>query len=91
MDTGSNRKDEKNDSDNISSNSKNNVRKLPNDENGHGTFLAAIAAGREDIDQIFSGVAPDAELVVVKLKQSKKYLREFFLFQMVYGRVRKMM
>ena len=51
MDTGSNRKDEKNDSDNISSNSKNNVRKLPNDENGHGTFLAAIAAGREDIDQ----------------------------------------
>ena len=78
MDTGSNRKDEKNDSDNISSNSKNNVRKLPNDENGHGTFLAAIAAGREDIDQIFSGVAPDAELVVVKLKQSKKYLREFY-------------
>ena len=46
-------KDEKNDSDNISSNSKNNVRKLPKDENGHGTFLAAIAAGREDIDQIF--------------------------------------
>ena len=78
MDTGSNRKDEKNDSDNISSNSKNNVRKLPKDENGHGTFLAAIAAGREDIDQIFSGVAPDAELVVVKLKQSKKYLREFY-------------
>ena len=78
MDTGSNRKDEKNDSDNISSNSKNNVRKLPTDENGHGTFLAAIAAGREDIDQVFSGVAPDAELVVVKLKQSKKYLREFY-------------
>lgn len=53
-------------------------RKLPSDENGHGTFLAAIAAGREDIDRGFSGVAPDAELVVVKLKQSKKYLREFY-------------
>lgn len=54
------------------------VRKLPTDENGHGTFLAAIAAGREDIDRGFSGVAPDAELVVVKLKQSKKYLKEFY-------------
>ena len=64
--------------DNISSNTKNNIRKLPNDENGHGTFLAAIAAGREDIDRGFSGAAPDAELIVVKLKQSKKYLREFY-------------
>ena len=54
------------------------IRKLPSDENGHGTFLAAIAAGREDIDRGFSGTAPDAELVVVKLKQSKKYLREFY-------------
>ena len=54
------------------------ARKLPDDENGHGTFLAAIAAGREDIDRGFSGAAPDAELVVVKLKQSKKYLREFY-------------
>ena len=56
----------------------NNNRKLPTDENGHGTFLAAIAAGREEIDRGFSGVAPDAELVVVKLKQSKKYLTEFY-------------
>lgn len=55
-----------------------NYRRLPSDENGHGTFLAAIAAGREDIDRGFSGVAPDAELVVVKLKQSKKYLKEFY-------------
>lgn len=56
----------------------NNRNRLPTDENGHGTFLAAIAAGREDIDRGFSGTAPDAELVVVKLKQSKKYLREFY-------------
>lgn len=56
----------------------NDGNRLPTDENGHGTFLAAIAAGREDIDRGFSGAAPDAELVVVKLKQSKKYLREFY-------------
>ena len=56
----------------------NDGNRLPTDENGHGTFLAAIAAGREDIDRGFSGTAPDAELVVVKLKQSKKYLREFY-------------
>ena len=56
----------------------NDGNRLPTDENGHGTFLAAIAAGREDIDRGFSGAAPDAELVVVKLKQSKKYLQEFY-------------
>lgn len=49
---------------------------LPNDENGHGTFLCKIAAGRET--EAFSGVAPDAELVIVKLKQAKQYLREFY-------------
>ena len=26
-------------------------KKLPGDENGHGTFLAAVSAGREDIDK----------------------------------------
>mgnify|MGYP000473621256 CR=1 FL=1 len=56
------------------------LEKLPNDENGHGTFLAAIAAGREDIDQVFSGVAPDAELVVVKLKQSKKLFERILFY-----------
>ena len=59
-------------------NNSDNINKIPTDENGHGTFLAAIAAGREDIDRGFSGAAPDAELVVVKLKQSKKYLQEFY-------------
>ena len=29
-------------------------KKLPGDENGHGTFLSAVAAGREDIDKGFS-------------------------------------
>ncbi len=49
------------------------------DEIGHGTMIAGIAAGNEVPDSGFSGVAPDAELVVVKLKQAKRYLREFFL------------
>ncbi len=48
------------------------------DENGHGTFVAAIAGGNIDDKNEFSGVAPQAEFVVVKLKPAKKYLRDFF-------------
>lgn len=51
----------------------------PLDENGHGTMLAGTAAGNMIPEQGFSGAAPEAELVVVKLKQAKKYLREFYL------------
>jgi subtilisin family serine protease len=49
------------------------------DEIGHGTMLAGIAAGNVDLANGFSGVAPDAELVVVKLKPAKPYLKNFFL------------
>lgn len=48
------------------------------DENGHGTFLAGIAAGSRNEKSFFSGVAPDAEIVVVKLKQAKKNLTDFW-------------
>lgn len=48
------------------------------DTNGHGTFLAGIAAGGEDTAEDFVGAAPEAELVVVKLKKAKKYLREYY-------------
>lgn len=51
----------------------------PLDENGHGTMLAGTAAGNMIPEQGFSGAAPEAELVVVKLKQAKKYLRELYL------------
>ena len=47
------------------------------DEIGHGTKLASICAGRENTQKDFIGVAPDAELLVVKLKQSNKALREY--------------
>lgn len=49
------------------------------DENGHGTRLAAIAAGNTEEEESFSGAAPEASLLVVKLKPAKKYLKEFYL------------
>ena len=54
---------------------------VPTDEIGHGTMVAGIAAGNEIPGNNFVGVAPDAELVVVKLKQAKRYLRDFFLIR----------
>ncbi|BCJ96058.1 hypothetical protein acsn021_36270 [Anaerocolumna cellulosilytica] len=48
------------------------------DEIGHGTMLAGVAAGSVDIANNFSGVAPDTEIVVVKLKEAKQNIREFF-------------
>ena len=49
------------------------------DTNGHGTFLAGIAAGGSLPEQDFTGAAPECELRVVKLQQAKRYLREFYL------------
>jgi len=44
---------------------------------GHGTFLASIAAGRKDKSG-FIGAAPDAELIVVKLKKARQaYIDRF--------------
>lgn len=48
------------------------------DENGHGTFLAGIAAGNKDLENDFTGAAPGCNIAVVKLKETKPYLREFF-------------
>lgn len=49
------------------------------DEIGHGTALAGIAAGSEIEANNFSGVAPASDLIVVKLKQAKPLLRDFFI------------
>lgn len=49
------------------------------DTNGHGTMLAAVAAGKNIPEEGFSGAAPEAGLVIVKLKQAKQYLRDFYL------------
>ncbi|PXV89075.1 subtilase family protein [Lachnotalea glycerini] len=41
------------------------------DEIGHGTMLAGIIAGTPKVSADFSGVVPDAEIVVTKLKPAK--------------------
>lgn len=43
---------------------------------GHGTSVASIIAGRENPENSFSGIVPEAELVVVKLKEPKPILKE---------------
>ncbi len=46
----------------------------------HGTALASIAAGSSIAKgTAFLGAAPDADIVVVKLKQAKPYLKEYYL------------
>lgn len=50
------------------------------DTNGHGTMLAATAAGNTVPEENFSGAAPEASLIVIKLKPAKQYLREFYLY-----------
>lgn len=50
------------------------------DTNGHGTALASVAAGsRLSGSRRFIGAAPEADIVVVKLKEIKPYLREYYL------------
>lgn len=52
------------------------------DEIGHGTALASVAAGsRIDGGITFTGAAPDALFVVVKLKPAKQYLRDYYLIR----------
>lgn len=48
------------------------------DEIGHGTMLAGIAAGNQDLEAGFAGVASSASLLVVKLKQAKRLNRQIY-------------
>lgn len=48
------------------------------DEISHGTKLAGIAAGNENKENNFSGVAPNSDLLIVKLKQAKNNLRDYY-------------
>ena len=67
---------------NLALNSDNPASIVPTrDENGHGTFLASIAAGTRDERAGFSGAAPQASIAMVKLKPAKQYLRDFYLIQ----------
>ena len=48
------------------------------DEDGHGTFVAGVACGNEEEESGFSGVAPLASIAVVKLKQAKQNLKDYY-------------
>ncbi len=50
------------------------------DTNGHGTSLAGVAAGSIDEKNDFQGAAPQSRLVVVKLKEAKPSLLEYYQF-----------
>lgn len=50
------------------------------DTNGHGTAMASVAAGsRYQMNGGFIGAAPDCDIVVVKLKEAKEYLKDYYL------------
>ena len=48
------------------------------DTDGHGTFVASVACGGANPENLFIGAAPEAEMVIVKLKEAKEYLREYY-------------
>ena len=50
------------------------------DEIGHGTAIASVAAGSAVSGGLrFTGAAPRADIVVVKLRQAKPHMRNFYL------------
>ncbi|MCI8667111.1 MAG: S8 family peptidase [Dorea sp.] len=51
------------------------------DTEGHGTFIASVAAGSADLEHRFIGAAPEATLAVVKLKPAKAYLKDFYVIR----------
>ncbi len=46
---------------------------------GHGTFLASVACGGIYEEEPFYGMAPECEILMVKLKQAKSNLRDFYM------------
>ena len=51
------------------------------DTQGHGTFMAGVACGSEDVENNFIGAANESQIAVVKLKKAKNYLRDFYLIE----------
>ncbi|ROR27367.1 subtilase family protein [Mobilisporobacter senegalensis] len=49
------------------------------DTNGHGTMLAGLAGGSQIPESDFTGIASQAEFVVVKLKPAKQNLKDYLL------------
>lgn len=52
------------------------------DQNGHGTAMASVAAGSSLGNGLeFLGAAPECDIVVVKLKEAKQYLKDYYLIR----------
>lgn len=48
------------------------------DDNGHGTMMAGIACGSPSEQNSFLGAAYNSGILVVKLKEAKNYLKDYF-------------
>lgn len=48
------------------------------DMEGHGTFLAGVACGNQIEEEEFSGVAPLSSICVVKCKEAKQNLKDYY-------------
>ena len=48
------------------------------DPESHGTFMAGLAAGNEVEAEGFTGMAPNADLVVVKLRKAESCIKKFW-------------
>ncbi len=48
------------------------------DEIGHGTFLAGLVAGLGSANDDYKGLAPQSELIIVKLKPAKQNTKEYY-------------
>ncbi len=46
--------------------------------NGHGSVMAAVAAGSPIANGSFIGAAPESRIAVVKLKEAKQYLKDYY-------------
>ena len=50
------------------------------DENGHGSSIASAAAGSRIADgSDYNSPAPDSDIVIVKLREAKKFLRDYYM------------
>lgn len=49
------------------------------DINGHGTMMAGLIAGSQISSEDYVGIVPNAELVVVKLRDANPFLKDFFI------------
>lgn len=48
------------------------------DEYGHGTFMSGLAAGNSEEEEEFTGIAPNAEILAVKLRYAETCLKKFW-------------